>query len=66
MSGSCWNGHHILRIEIQFKIFGNFEAPFTKTDSFLGKFEEKVSEIWNEIDPDVIRFLYENYENFLL
>ena len=27
---------------------------------------EKVSEIWNEIDPDVIRNLYENYTNRLI
>ena len=34
---------------------------------FFGKeFEEKVSKIWNEIDPDVIRNLYETYANRLL
>ena len=33
---------------------GNFEAAIAKTDSVLGKFR-KVSEIRNEIDPDVFK-----------
>ena len=33
---------------------------------FWGNLEEKLYEIWNEIDPDVVRNLYENYRNRLL
>ena len=33
---------------------------------FWENLEEKVYEIWNEIDADVVRNLYENYKNRLL
>ena len=33
---------------------------------FWENLEEKVSEIWNEIDAEVVRNLYENYTNCLL
>ena len=45
---------------------GNLEATITKTDSFWENLEEKVYEIWKEIDGYVARNLYENYTNRLL
>ena len=44
----------------------DFWATVTKIDSFLGKFRRKAYEIWNEIDADVVRNVYENYKNRLL
>ena len=40
----------------------NFEAAMT---SFWENFE-KLSKMWNEIDPDVLRNVHENYTNLLL
>ena len=37
-----------------------------KQTVFWENLEEKVYEIWNEIDADVVRNLYENYTNRLL
>ena len=37
-----------------------------KQTVFWENLEEKVYEIWNEIDADVVRNLYENYRNRLL
>ena len=37
-----------------------------KQTVFLENLEEKVYEIWNEIDADVVRNLYENYTHRLL
>ena len=42
------------------------KATITKTENFLGKFRRKVYEIWNEVDADVVRNLYETYANRLL
>ena len=36
-----WNGQHTVQIWILLKIYGDFEATITKTDSFLGKFRRK-------------------------
>ena len=51
--------------ESNWKFLGDFEAAITKTDSFWENLEEKVFEIWNEVDADVVRSLYENYTNGL-
>ena len=37
-----------------------------QTVFFWENLEEKVNEIWNEIDAEVVRNLYENYTNRLL
>ena len=37
-----------------------------KQTVFWENLEEKVYEIWNELDADVVRNLYENYTNHLL
>ena len=44
----------------------DFEAAITKTDIFWENLEEKVYDIWNEIDADIVRNLFENYTNRLL
>ena len=45
---------------------GDLEATITKTEKILEKFRKKVYEIWNEVDADVVRNLYETYANRLL
>ena len=45
---------------------GNFEAAITNTDCFLVKFRKNVAEIWNDIDDELVRNLYEKYTNHLL
>ena len=43
-----------------------FEAAIAKTDVFFWEnLEEIMSEIWNEIDTEVVRNLYEKYTNRL-
>ena len=51
--------------ESYWKFMGNFEATITETDSFCENLE-KLYEIWNEIDVEVVRNPYENYTNRLL
>ena len=65
-SGRCWNGQHTVQIWILRKIYRQFKQRLRKQTVFWENFEEKVYEIWNEIDPDVVRNLYENYANRLL
>ena len=45
---------------------GDFEAPVTKTDNFCENLEDNVLKFWNQTEPDVINYLYENYSDRLL
>ena len=61
--GRYRNGQHTVQIWILLINYGRFWIwAITKT----GNLEENVYEIWNEIDADVVRNLYENYTNRLL
>ena len=49
------------------EVFGQFwSSDYENRQFFWENLEEKVYEIWNEIDADVVRNLYENYLNRLL
>ena len=54
------------RSESYWKIMGGSEAAIAETDFFWENLEEKVSEIWNEVDAEFVRNLYKNYTNRLL
>ena len=45
---------------------GDLKPRLRKQTVFWDNLEEKVYEIWNENDADVVRNLYENYTNHLL
>ena len=52
---------------ILLKIYGRlWSSDYENKQFFWENLEEKVCEIWNEIDADVVRNLYENYTNRLL
>ena len=48
------------------KLWAILKQQLRKQTVFWKNLEEKVYEMWNEIDADVVRNLYENYANRLL